>query len=107
MSLYFLIQSQEPFTNAAASVGFELAADLARSGNDVIVYLVENGVFPARSGAAQALRPLAEAGVTVLADDFSLRERGIEASRIAAGVSAAPISRVIDAMAEGARMIWN
>ena len=107
MSDYFLIQSRDPFEGRRAASCFELAVDLARNGSDVVVYLVENGVLPARAGADGALQPLRDAGITLLADDFSLRERGIDVQRIAAGVEPSPISSVIDALAAGAKTVWH
>jgi hypothetical protein len=50
---------------------------------------------------------LAEAGVTILADDFSLRERGIAADALVQGVRAAALDVVIDGMADGAKTIWH
>jgi len=45
--------------------------------------------------------------VKVLADDFSLRERGIVPARLETGVEPAPIDAVIDAMAEGRKVVWH
>jgi hypothetical protein len=36
-----------------------------------------------------------------------LRERGIDERRLAAGVAAAPLDVVIDALAEGAKVVWH
>jgi hypothetical protein len=43
--------------------------------------------------------------VTVLADDFSLQERGI--AKLAEGVTAAPIDVVVDHLAAGHKAIWH
>ena len=53
------------------------------------------------------LATLAGAGVTVLADRFSLRERAIADDALAEGVSAAELDVVVDALAGGAKAIWN
>jgi predicted peroxiredoxin len=45
--------------------------------------------------------------VEVLADEFSLRERGIAVDRLAQGIKAAPLSTVIDHLAEGRKTIWH
>jgi hypothetical protein len=50
---------------------------------------------------------LAKEGVEVLADDFSLRERGIVAGRLASGVKSAPIDVVVDQLADGRKTIWH
>lgn len=69
---------------------------------------MQNRVLPARPGArSAALQALADAGVEVLADDFSLRERGIPASSLAPGVKAAPLDVVVDQMADGRKTLWH
>ena len=49
----------------------------------------------------------ARAGVEVLADEFSLRERGIPRDGLVPGVKAAPIEAVIDALVEGRKVVWH
>ena len=44
--------------------------------------------------------------VEVLADDFSLRERGIGEGELADGVSRASLEVVVDRLAAGTRTIW-
>lgn len=108
MASYLLIESREPA--AAGEPGFcrDLARRLVADGNRVTIFLVENGVLPARSGAAAAagLSELAQAGVEVLADDFSLRERGIPGDRLPPGVKASALDLVVDRLAEGSKTIW-
>jgi len=73
------------------------------------VFLVQNGVLPARAGSAAAptVRELASS-VTVLADDFSLRERGIGADELADGVNPASIDVLVDLVVEdGRKVIWH
>jgi intracellular sulfur oxidation DsrE/DsrF family protein len=61
-----------------------------------------------RAGArASDYAGLARAGVEVLADDFSLRERGIAADKLEPGVTPSPLDLVIDRLAEGAKAIWH
>jgi predicted peroxiredoxin len=106
MASYLLLSSRDPF-EVDVSTFWDLAANLKKEGNDVTLFLVQNGVLPARkSTRSDALSKLAQAGVEVLADDFSLRERGIPSDRLAAGVKAAAIDVVIDQMAEGRKTIW-
>ncbi len=103
-----LIASRDPFTAKDTESFYALAAKLAARGHPVTLFLVQNGVLPARGGAAaELLTGLAESGVRVLAEDFSLRERGIGADRLARGVESAPLERVVDALAGGARTLWT
>lgn len=108
MSQYVLIASRDPYTHTGTRRCYELASALAGEGNRVTLFLVQNGVLPARPSPGSAeLARLARAGVDVLADDFSLRERGIAESELAPGVSPAPLDLVIDALEAGARVVWH
>ena len=108
MNGYLLIESRDPLEANDASYCYDLAAGLARGGAVVTLFLVQNGVFPARrSASTEALEAVVQAGVEVLADDFSLRERGIQSDRLPAGVAAAPIDAVIDRLVEGRKAFWH
>jgi len=105
---YLLIESRDPFDSNDVASYYELAADLARAGNQVTLFLVQNGVFPARPGKhTDTLTAVAGAGVEILADDFSLRERGIDVRRLAGGIKAAPLDTVVDQLAEGRKAMWH
>jgi predicted peroxiredoxin len=106
MAKYLLIESRDPLSSGDVGAYYELAEGLKAEGNDVTLFLVQNGVFPARPSARSLeLAAVAKAGVTVLADDFSLRERSI--SRTIEGVAPSPLEFVIDQMVDGAKAIWH
>lgn len=108
MAKYLLVESRDPFDSNDTAHYYELAAALAGEGNTVTLFLVQNGVLPARPGArSDALSAVAKAGVEVLADDFSLRERGIKADRLAPGVRAASLEVVVDQLADGRKAMWH
>jgi predicted peroxiredoxin len=108
MGSYLLVESRDPFESADVPYYYDLAAGLARKGHAVTLFLVQNGVFPARKGSSSdAVSRLAKAGIQVLADEFSLRERGISADRLATGVEVAPLERVIDLLGEGRKALWH
>ena len=105
---YLLIESRDPFDSKDVSFSYELAKRLKAEGDEVTLFLVQNGVLAARpSLAAEALRSVADAGVQVLADEFSLRERGIAAGRVMSGVKPSPLDVVIDQLAEGCKALWH
>jgi len=107
MAKYLLIESRDPFEVNDVRYYYDLAAALAKEG-DVTLFLVQNGVLPARRcEPSRHLTVLAAAGVRVLADEFSLRERGIAAGRLAEGVAAAGLDVVIDQLAEGRKALWH
>ena len=106
MNRYLLIESLDPFESNDVGRHWEMAVDLARRGNRVTLFLVQNGVLAAREGARNdVLHSVAAAGVEVLADEFSLRERGI--GRLMARVKPAPLDVVLDRLAEGCKALWH
>lgn len=105
---YLLIETRDPFEVADVRRTYELAAGLAREKNNVTLLLLENGVFAARESALSSeLSSIAGEGVTVLADDFSLRERGIAAGRVIPRVRPSSLDVVIDHLAQGHRVLWH
>ena len=84
---YLLIESRDPFESTGAARTYELAMQLRAAGHDVALFLVQNGVLAVRSGAHRAeLDKVIGTQIEVLADDFSLRERGILSASLIGGV---------------------
>jgi hypothetical protein len=106
---YVMIESRDPFESADGGFVADTAAALRGKGRAVTVYLVQNAVLACRTGVRRSpVSRLTQAGVTVLADDFSLRERGIERAEIAAGVREASIDTLVDlVMQPGAKPMWH
>jgi len=105
MAKYFLIESRSPFDSAEVTHNYQLASDLANAGHEVTLFLVENGVFVTRSQASvHSFNNLEK--VALLVDDFSLRERGIELSEVRSEIKPANLGLVVDAMAEGQKVMW-
>ena len=108
MADYLLIGSRDPFESNDVTRLYALAENLAKNGRKVTLFLVQNGVFSARdSGKSAAISAVADKGVEVLADEFSLRERGISPDRLVSGVSAAALDVVVDQLADGRKAIWS
>jgi sulfur relay (sulfurtransferase) complex TusBCD TusD component (DsrE family) len=106
VSSYLLIESRDPFESNDVPYYYELAKALREAGNEVTLFLVQNGVLAARPSApAATLSALGQSGVKVLADEFSLRERGI--ARLAEGIAAAAIDVVVDHLEAGSRTLWH
>ncbi|MCO4747553.1 MAG: DsrE family protein [Proteobacteria bacterium] len=103
MANYTFIASRDPVDGDA--MVHELSRDLSSAGHDVVLFLVENGTFLARSGVCDDVKAeLADAGVTMLADAFALAERGIEAS---GGVQGASLETLVDHLAAGRKVVWH
>ena len=108
MADYILIESRDPFDSAETGRFLDLAEGLAKEGGEVALFLVQNAVLAARHGAkGGGLAALAANGIKVLADSFSLQERGISPNRLIAGIAVAPLSAVIDYMAAGRKALWH
>jgi hypothetical protein len=105
MDHYLLIESRDPFESNDVAYFYDLTKGLAHAGNDVTMYLVQNGVLAARPAACAALSALVRAGIKIVADDFSLQERGI--SKLAEGIASASIETVIDHLAAGHKTLWH
>jgi sulfur relay (sulfurtransferase) complex TusBCD TusD component (DsrE family) len=106
MADYLLIESRDPFESNDVGYYYDLARGLAEAGNQVTLFLVQNAVLATRPLArSPALRSLIGAGVTVLADDFAVQERGI--TRLVGGVRIAPIEAVVDHMEAGHKTLWH
>lgn len=105
---YLIIVSEDPFEMPTARRAGELALQLKRRGHGVALYLVQNGVLASRARAAgDALSPAIASAVEVMADDFSLRERGIESGDLRPGVVNAPIDAVVNRLASGWNTLWS
>lgn len=108
MTNYLLIESRDPFEHSDVLNIYDLAQALANEGDQVTLFLIHNGVFPARRSArSEVLTRLANAGVILLADDFSLRERGIGLDRLTPEVHPKPLDVVIDHLAGGSKVVWH
>ena len=111
MASYLLIESRDPYQHTDSNSFYQIAADLAKAGNRVTFFLVQNGVLPARRGASK--NPIAKLRrqapqVNILVDDFSLQERAISNDRLVGGVSTAPIGTLVDLLADpGTKAIWH
>jgi sulfur relay protein TusB/DsrH len=109
MGSYVLVETRDPFESTAVGDMYDLAAGLADHGDEVTVFLTQNGVLAARQAARSGERVAQLARTTrVLADDFALRERGIRTEELAAGVQPAPIDALVDLMMEdGRKVMWH
>lgn len=109
MSQYLLIESKSPLDGGAYS--FELASQLRGAGHDVSVYLVQDGVFAARRNFKAGSKLLVGATgkrVALLADEVSLRQRGITRDRLAEPVRVSSMDELVDLLMERSdKAIWH
>ena len=109
MSNYVFIESRDPFDSPDTSFLADTAISLKKRGNSVTVFLVQNGVLAARKQARKTHLPqLLESGATVLADDFSLRERGIQSDECQNPITTASIDQLVDLLVqENTKAVWH
>ena len=108
MAKYLLIESRDPFDSHDSEYFAELTKGIASRDNQTVLFLVQNGVMPARKGSkhSKVIRQLLKSKVKILADKFSLKERAI--GDPLAGVEVAEIDKLVDFMLEpGTKTIWH
>src|SRR5262245_1225053 len=109
MGQYLLIESKSPADGGGYS--FEIGSQLKALHHDVTIYLVQDGVFAARKRFDAGERLLADARanrLTVLADEISLRQRGINGERLAEAVRASNMGELVDLLMERSdKAIWH
>lgn len=82
MADYIFIESRDPFESQDTRFVAETAAALKQLGHKVTVFFIQNGVLALRKNARRScVECLTQAGVILLADDFSLLERGIQPAK--------------------------
>lgn len=111
MGEYVLIESRDPFEYNDTNYMYQMAGDLADRGNQVTLFLIQNGVFCARRNVKDnplvSLRQKSPA-VRVEADDFSLRERGISPTALAEGVTVSNVDDLVDQLVQsGTKIVWH
>src|SRR6266550_330811 len=99
MPKYLFIESRDPFESRDTDFLEQTATALKQRGNEVVVFLLQNGVLAARSNGHDSYpRRLTAAGVTLLADEFSLDERGIQPAELQPGIQVSGIEALVDAL---------
>lgn len=109
MTRYIFIESRDPFESRDTRFVVETASALKQSGRDVTVFFVQNGVLAVRKDArGSQIAHLAEAGVRLLADDFSLNERGIQPAELISFVHQSTVDALVDdVVQENTKAIWH
>ena len=110
MANYLLIESRDAYEYADVGYFCGMAKDLAAGGNDVTLFLIQNGVLMSRKAAAGPAKGLLDVGpkVKVLVDDFCLRERGIEKSALMPGITVSSVDTLVDLLIQdGVKAVWH
>lgn len=109
MAKYLLIESKSPLEGGEYS--FDLAKQLRPLQHNVTIYLIQDAVFAARKRFQAGEKLLAEAkahNLTLLADEVSLRQRGITKERLSEAVRVSNPSELTDLLMEKSdKAIWH
>jgi predicted peroxiredoxin len=106
MTNYLLFESRDPLESRDSLFTNSLAETLAKAGNKVVLYLVENAVFTTRFHPS-FFESLIKAGVEVWVDAFSLDERSINKEKLIGEIKVQDTDAVILCLAEGYKAIWH
>lgn len=109
MSKYIFIESRDPFESRDTQFVEATATTLRQAGLEVTVFLVQNGVLASRRCIDNAsLAQMSKAGINLLADDFSLCERGIALTDLQEGVRASNIEKLVTSLIQkDTKVIWH
>lgn len=109
MTHYVFIESRDPFESRDTKFVEDTAVALKQRDHEVTVFLVQNGVLASRRNIRDSgLSRMAKAGVNLLADDFSLCERGIHSAELHPGVQATSIETLVAALVrENTKAVWH
>jgi len=107
MARYLIVDSRDLTEYTSGQFLQKIARKLKENGNEVTLFLIENGVIAARKGAdiGKGLTELTRRGTRVLAEDVSCRSRGI--SQLADGLTQSNMDQLADLIAEGSdKILW-
>jgi hypothetical protein len=109
MAHYLFIETRDPFESRDTAFVEETAIALKQRGNKVTVFFVQNGVLAARQKAqVPYIEHLSQAGVSLLADDFSLSERGIQPTELHERLTPTTIDVLVDSLVQqDTKAIWH
>lgn len=106
--VHLLIESQGNWSGPNTGRFLQDAAVLAGSGQQVTVFLVQDGVFAAVADALPVLDRLAALAVPVWADDFSLAQRALPADQLARAVTVVGMDAVAGMLlSQTCRVVWH
>jgi len=110
MTRYLLIESRDPFENRESENFLEMVGRLAQNGDQVTLFLIQNGVFALRKGSlfTGKLKELIKQNVQIRADSFSLDERSIQERERLEQIKMSGIDEILDILFEpGMKTIWH
>lgn len=106
MTNLLIVLSKDPYTTETSDLVLDIGTNAKEKGNDVSIYLVEDGVTAARkSEFGNKLAAAQEKGMKVFADDKAVLSRSLT-NKIIGGVEIKEISTLLDYIMEYDRVVW-
>ncbi len=108
MTNLLLVLSKDPYTTEIPNLALDIGLNAkAKKGNNVSLYLVEDGVTAARkSEFGNKLLDAKKKGIRILADDKAVQSRGLDGNLVA-GVEVKEIGILLDHIVEdNTRVAW-
>ncbi len=109
MARYLLVESKDP--SEGGEYAFDLGKQLRELHHDVTIYLVQDAVLAGRrrfEGGKKLLDDATRERISVLADETSLRQRGLIDGRLSPSVRVSNMGELIDLLMEKSdKAIWH
>ena len=108
MAHYLILESRDPYDSGDWQNMQQIVKDMRSRGNGVTLFLLQNGTIPARKGDrySPCFADLQQSGITILADEFSLKERAID--ELADGVKSANLDSLVELCLQAdTKTIWH
>ncbi|MCI0416659.1 DsrE family protein [bacterium] len=110
MGKYLFVETRDPFENRDCDSFYELVQGIAADGNQTQLFLIQNGVMPARKGSRfeEVIDKLNKSQVQIHADGFSLRERGIRGANLLKPVKVSGMEELVQWILEpDTKIVWH
>jgi len=107
MAKYLIVNSRDLQEYSGSQFILNLAGQLRKKRHEVTFFLIENGVLSARKGSQfnTSLQTLSKEGTRVLAEDLSLKARGI--SQMGEGISPSNMEELATLVMDGCdKVMW-
>ncbi len=106
MTSLLLVLSKDPYTTETPDLVLDIGLNAREKGNDVTLYLVEDGVTAARkSEFGNKLTDAQEKGIKIYADDKAMLSRSL-VNKLISGVEIKEIGTLLDFIMDSDKVAW-
>ena len=106
MTGLLLVLSKDPYTTETPDLVLDIGLNAKEKGNDVSIYLIEDGVTAARkSEFGNKLAAAHKKGITIYADDKAVLSRSLT-NKLVSWVEVKEISTLLDSIMNTDRVAW-